>query len=390
MIDINTALELIFRQNLGLFGEKKIEISRSLGAILAQDIKARKNVPSFDNSALDGYAYNSEKIGESLQIVEPTIFAGDQKFYEISPNQAQKIMTGAPMPKGANSVLRVEDAYIKDGFLQIPAIAKAGDGLRKMGEEVREGEVLLSAGERINAAKIMLLAAQGINEIPVRTTPKIAVLSSGDELKEPWESANEREIYNANASGICALLQSENFANDYLGIIKDEADAVREALKNAAQSYDVIITSGGASMGEADFMAQILCELGFSPVFEHIDIKPGKPIKCYHAGKKLVFVMPGNPLAAFILAKIIILPVLKKMVGENFKAREILAKFNGELKFRPNRINLSLGVYENGYFTPIKSNSAMIKPLCGATHFMLSKFEQCEQKNGEIVKIYEI
>lgn len=315
MIDVQNALSLAFGKILPVCKSEKITLQRALGRILSEDVTARKSLPCFDNSALDGYAYCSKFKDCELQIVAPAIFAGDEKTYLIGERQAQKIMTGAPMPEGADSIVRLEDAIVRDRTLKIPANVKAFDGFRKKGEEVRAGELLLRRGEILSAAKIMLLAAQGIYEASVYAHPKIALFSSGNELKEPWQDANEREIYNANASGIAALLSAHGFESEYLGILKDDLCAVKDALLAAAQRHDVIITSGGASAGEADFMRQALADAGFNEVFSHVDIKPGKPTKCYEKEGKFVFVAAGNPMAAFVLTRVLVLPLLLKMCG---------------------------------------------------------------------------
>lgn len=315
MIDVQNALSLAFGKILPVCKSEKITLQRALGRILSEDVTARKSLPCFDNSALDGYAYCSKFKDCELQIVAPAIFAGDEKAYLIGERQAQKIMTGAPMPEGADSIVRLEDAIVRDGVLKIPANVKAFDGFRKKGEEVCAGELLLRRGEILSAAKIMLLAAQGIYEASVYAHPKIALFSSGNELKEPWQDANEREIYNANASGIAALLSAHGFESEYLGILKDDLRAVKDALLAAAQRHDVIITSGGASAGEADFMRQALANAGFNEVFSHVNIKPGKPTKCYEKEGKFVFVAAGNPMAAFVLTRVLVLPLLLKMCG---------------------------------------------------------------------------
>lgn len=393
MIGINEAIDLAMTKITSSRRSEKVPLPSALGRILFSDISAIKNLPCFDNSALDGYAYAAEFKDEELEIVEPTIFAGDEKFYEIKAAQAQKIMTGAPMPAGADSVARLEDVDVQGGTLKIPASVHAHDGFRKKGEEVRAGELLLRRGEILNPAKIMLLAAQGIYEVSVYARPKIALFSSGNELKEPWQSASEREIYNANSSGIAALLQKYGFENEYLGILKDDFSEVCEALDAATRKFDVLITSGGASAGEADFMQSAMSELGFLQVFDHIDIKPGRPSKCFAKDGKFVFAMAGNPMAAFVLTRAVILPILFKLSGasEAFSAEAaIYAKLASDLKLKSGRVNLTVGAYEGGVFTPMPSPSGRIRPLAAASHFFLADPECDKVRAGEIVKIYEI
>lgn len=393
MIDISNAIELTLGRVLPLRGTEILTLEDALGRVLSEDITARKDMPGFDNSALDGYAYNSAAVDKILKIKEPTIFAGDKNFYEISELEAQKIMTGAPMPAGADGIVRLEDVEPKNGELQLPQDIKIGDGFRKKGEEVRAGEILLHASEVLTPAKIMLLAAQGIYEISVFTLPKIALFSTGDELKEPWQSADEREIYNANSSGIRALLRKAGFASEYLGIIRDEKSAVVEALRSACEKFDVVISSGGASAGEADFMQKALEDLGFARVFDHINVKPGRPTKCYEKDGKFVFAMAGNPLAAFIQTRVLFLPILRKISGEGgecLNPEPILAEAKSLIKSRPSRIDITLGIYKDGGFTPVQTQSGMIKPLSLCTHYFVSSASGETAEKGEIIKIYEI
>ncbi len=366
MIDVQNALSLAFGKISSVCKSEKITLQRTLGRILSEDVTARKSLPCFDNSALDGYAYCSKFKDCELQIVAPAIFAGDEKAYLIGERQAQKIMTGAPMPQGADSIVRLEDAIVRDGVLKIPANVKAFDGFRKKGEEVRAGELLLRRGEILSAAKIMLLATQGIYEASVYAHPKIALFSSGNELKEPWQDANEREIYNANASGIAALLSAHGFESEYLGILKDDLRAVKDALLAAVQRHDVIITSGGASAGEADFMRQALADAGFNEVFSHVDIKPGKPTKCYEKEGKFVFVAAGNPMAAFVLTRVLVLPLLLKMCGagaaQSAKCKDA-SRSGASTNFKMLNLQNEDGTYEGSGALNLK-NTANLREGC--------------------------
>ncbi len=224
-----------------------ISLEKAKDRILAKDLYARKNLPSFDNAALDGYAFNYTDINEALEI-KGTIFAGDKNFYTVAKNECYKIMTGAKMPKNADTILMLEDEYIEENKLIIKKTPKQYNAYRYKGEELKKGEILLQKGTKLNDKHIALLASQGLYKIEVIRKIRIGIFSSGNELKEPWQECDEESIYNANALPLLTMLQNAS----YLGIIKDDFKSTKEALENT--NFDLLITSGGASVGEADLI----------------------------------------------------------------------------------------------------------------------------------------
>lgn len=390
---INETLNLIYNEIKSINLKKTALLNEALNEICAKDIIAIKDLPCFDNSALDGYAFNHKNAGKTLKI-KGIIYAGEKKEFHLKDDECYKIMTGAIMPKGADTVLRIEDANVKNDVLFLPNEIKKFDGYRLKGEEVTKDKILIKKGEILTPRKIMLLASQGINEVEIYKKPKIALFSSGDELKEPWQKADEYEIYNANASGIEALLKNNGFKSKYLGIIKDEPLVIKESFEKCFKEFDFIITSGGASAGDKDYMDEILKEFGFKEIFDHVNIKPGRPTKCFIKDEKIVFVLAGNPTAAYLLAFLLVIPTLKKLINQNDDFFEISkAKFSGNLKLKSGRINAILGIYDNFCFKVIDDNkfgSGTISPLAKATHLYLSNLDKKELKDGEIVEILKL
>lgn len=390
---INETLNLIYNEIKSLNLKKIVPINEALNEICAKDIVAIKDLPCFDNSALDGYAFNHKNAGKTLKI-KGIIYAGEKKEFHLNDDECYKIMTGAIMPKGADTVLRTEDANVKNDVLFLPNEIKKFDGYRLKGEEVTRGKILIKKGEVIAPRKIMLLASQGINEVEIYKKPKIALFSSGDELKEPWQKADEYEIYNANASGIEALLKNNSFESKYLGIIKDEPLTIKESFEKCFKEFDFVITSGGASAGDKDYMDEILKDFGFKEIFDHVNIKPGRPTKCFIKDEKIVFVLAGNPTAAYLLAFLLVIPTLKKLINQNNDFFEISkTKFSGNLKLKSGRINAILGIYDDFCFKVIDDNkfgSGTISPLAKATHLYLSDLDKKELKDGEIIEILKL
>jgi len=381
---VNEALEALKAKFKPKNESEILPLSKALGKTLANDVMAVKDLPCFDNSALDGFAVKFDEKDKPYKIIA-SAFAGDKEQLSIGKNECVKIMTGAKMPKGADTVMRFEDCIVEGEFVKAPEKLKKGDAYRFKGEEVKIGEILLKSGEILNTRSVMMLAAQGISFIDVKKQPNIAVYSSGNEIIEPWQRASEDEIYNANAFGITALLSSIGQKSSYLGIIKDELSAVKQAFLNAA-NYDIVICSGGASAGEADFMKIAMGELGYSEIFSHLKIRPGRPCKAYEKDGKLIFVLPGNPMAAYICMMMLVLPLLKE---DCFVIQKATNAQN--LKVKSGRINAIFGNIENDKFIATnggKYGSGMIDHILKSTFIFLTSPDQSEiLQNSEIFLI---
>lgn len=344
---------------------KVILLNDALGKILAEDIYAKKNLPSFDNSAMDGYAFKYEQKDKPLKIIK-TIFAGDTSSPELKENQCYKIMTGAKIPSDADTVIPYEKCEIKNNIVKIKEEVKKGANFREKGEETKVGEILIKKGTLLEFSHIALLASQGITALRVVLPLKIAVISTGNEIKEPWEVANEDEIYNVNAFGITTLLNSFGFSGDYIGKIPDNFEKTKEFIASV-KSYDVILTTGGISHGDADFIYDAFLENGLKPLFHGIRVKPGHPTMMGVMGKTFVMGLPGNPLTTMLITHSLAIPVLSKISGcDKYFHTSFEAKLSQDLKFRGKRLHIVLGNLENGYFIPTnggKVGSGMTTPL---------------------------
>jgi molybdopterin molybdotransferase len=359
--------------------------------VIAKNITCRKNLPSFNNSALDGYAIKHEDAGKKLRILE-TIFAGDSKQSKLKNGECYKIMTGAKIPDDVDTIVAFENAQmIGEEFVQTPDNVKKGNAFRKKGEEVAVGEVLIQAGTMLGSSHVAYLASQGITQIEAYREISIAIFSTGNELKEPWESANEDEIYNVNSSALIALFAEFGFKADYCGVIPDNLEQSKEYFKHM-KTYDVLVTTGGISMGEADFVEDALIANGLKSLFHGVNIKPGRPTMIGKMDKTIVASMPGNPLAAYVNAFLFLVPLLKKLQGNtSYEHKIIKAKMQKELKLKPNRANLVLGNFENGVFKTTLGNkygSGMITPIVMSNALFVSNDNQaliCEDEEIDII-----
>ncbi len=369
-----------------------LNLSDAQGKILAKDIKCQKNLPAFNNSAMDGFALKINDAGKKLKI-KKTIYAGDKDIVaNLNENECYKIMTGAQVPNDADTIVPIENCFIiNDKNVQIPQNIKKGANLRFKGEEQKKGDLLLKKGDLLDFAAISLLASQGIVMVEVYKPLSIAVLSTGNELKEPWEVSDDEEIYNCNSYALISLLKDNGFSADYCGVVPDCLEQSIEFIKNL-KSYDAIITSGGISMGEADFMYEAFLQNGLEAIFHGVNIKPGRPIMIGKMNQSLVICLPGNPLTAMVNLNLLAIPVLAKMQGStSFYHDTILAKNQKEFKTKKGRVNVVLGQLNNGGFTVTRDNkygSGMISLLCESNALLVTD-EQTESigENQEVFVI---
>jgi len=367
-----------------------IDIFDALGKVLATDIKAVKNLPSFNNSAMDGYAFRYEDINNTLEIVA-TIYAGNNQNPILKTNQCYKIMTGAKVPSDCDTVAQVELCTQEGNQVTINNQIKKANAIRLKGEEVKKGELILAKNQRLNYANIALLASQGIDKIEVYKELKIAILASGDELKEPWESASEDEIYNINSINIASFLREYGFKSDYLGRLGDNLEEITAQIAKLKE-YDLIITSGGISAGEADFTKEAFLNNGFKELFHGVKVKPGHPTMFGLMDKTFVMAMPGNPLAAILNVMFLSLPVIFKLQGvDNFKFNKCKVKMAKDLKLKSGRLNIVLGSIKENKFYPYKDNkygSGMIMPLVQSSAVALFEPNVSKLNENDEIEVY--
>jgi len=367
-----------------------VMLDNTLGRVLSEDLKVVKNTPSFNNSALDGFAFKSEDAGKKLNIVA-TIYAGDKQKEILKEGECYKIMTGAKVPSDVDTIVAIEDCLnVEEDFVEIPSNVKQGNALRLKGEELKVGDMLFEKGEKLDFSHIALLASQGISAVKVYKKLSIAVVSTGNELKEPWDSASEDEIYNANSFGIMALLKKFDFEPCYVGLVPDDFDKTVDFIRDLKR-YDVIITTGGISMGDADFLNEAFEKNGLKSFFHGVNVKPGRPTMMGIMGNTFVMAMPGNPLTTLLNVFILSIPALLKLQGSNRCYLDVItAKNTKEFKFKPNRSDIVLGKLENGKFYVTRNNkigSGMLSPLNESNAVAIMGEDKSVAKEGEMLKV---
>jgi len=357
---------------------------------VAEDIVAKRDAPVFSNSAMDGFGFRKSE-NKKLKVIK-TIYAGDKyDDFEINDNECVRIMTGARVPEGIDTVIPIEKCIeVNEEYIVIPEIKK-GANIRLKGEEITKDEVLIKKGEEITPEMIALLTSQGITNIKTFIKPKIAILSTGNELKEPWEEADEEEIYNVNSHAIKSLLKKHNFEADLIGIVPDSLKKTIDFIKELKSRYDVIITSGGISFGDADFIYSAFVKNNLKPFFRGIMVKPGRPTMVGMMENTLVFALPGNPLSSYLNAFALMIPTLRKLSGaRKYFYNFVYAKNKSEFKINPKKDHTILGNLENGeweVFKNYKYGSGMLTALYNSNSLVIINKGKDIVEKGALLKV---
>ncbi|KNH28412.1 molybdenum cofactor biosynthesis protein MoaA [Pseudomonas syringae] len=292
-----------------------VRLDQAMGRVLAADVHSPVNLPAWDNSAMDGYALRAADLPQAggFLAIGGRIAAGDQASSPLLAQQAVQIFTGAPLPPGADTVVPQERCRVEGERVWFPPVS-VGDHVRKEGEEVRRGDLLLKAGKRLRAQELGLLAGAGIARVEVYRPLQVCLLSSGNELREPGDPLAPGQIYNSNRYCLAALLRGWGVEVHDYGVMVDELAASRHALSLASSECDLLLSSGGVSVGEEDHLKQAIEELG-NVDFWRLAIQPGKPLAFGEVAGKPWIGMPGNPSAALITALVVVRPFLLRAQG---------------------------------------------------------------------------
>jgi molybdopterin molybdotransferase len=319
MISVRDALDRVLDGLPRLAGEQ-VALTAARGRVLAETIRAPRDVPPFRNSAMDGYAVRSADIVAAradravrLRVLE-TVPAGAVAQHVVSSGAAIRIMTGAPMPDGADAVVRVEDTGEAGEYVDVCAAVAAGANVRDAGEDVRAGETVLAPGRTLRPADIGLIASLGCAMVRVVRRARVAILSTGDELVDVGQPLGPGQIVNSNAYTLAAAVEEAGGEPVLTGIVRDRPELIRAAFASAV-SADVVLSTGGVSVGSFDYVRPILAELGYQERFWKVAQKPGKPLTFGLCGHTPVFGLPGNPVSSLVCFYLYVLPALRTMMG---------------------------------------------------------------------------
>lgn len=354
MISFKEALKIHSSIPLKPLEIEVVSLFESAGRILAEDIICIHALPKFNQSAMDGYGFKMQDLGKKTQIIQH-IFAGDDvSALEVRENECVKIMTGAMVPKGIETIVPIECMLESHkNFALAPKDFKINANIRQKGENASLNSVLVPKNTRLNYGHIALIASQGFKEIKAFRKLKIALFSSGDELVPLGQNALECQVYDVNSVGIFNMLK--NYNTHFLGVLKDDKDLQLKILE--LQDYDVILSSAGVSVGDKDFFKDALKERNALFYYEKVNLKPGKPVTLARLNQSIIIGLPGNPLSCLIVLRVLILPLLERLsLNKDFKLKPFKAQINAPLKLKDKRAHLILGNYSNHQFIPYNNN----------------------------------
>ena len=330
---------------------ESLDLFQSLGRVLAQDLVSPISVPAHDNSAMDGYAFRGTALSPDQVLklkVVGTALAGVAWRGDLGPEECLKIMTGAVMPNGLDTVAPQELVTIQGEYISIPpGILRLGDNRRFKGEDLTEGQAALLKGEHISAAALGLVASLGIKQVPVYRRLKVAYFSTGDEILSLGEPPREGTVYDSNRYTVFGMLTKLGCEVIDLGVVADDPVLLEAAFAEAAGRCDAIITSGGVSVGEADFTKAMMKKLG-DVAFWKIAMRPGRPMAVGRIGNALLFGLPGNPVAVMVTFLAFVRPALLRMMGSIAPSPPFLkAQSLESLRKKPGRTEYQRGIVSN-------------------------------------------
>jgi molybdopterin molybdotransferase len=352
MVTVEEAIERILGSIEPLQAET-VSILDATGRVLYEDVVSHFNVPPLDNSAMDGYAIIAENTAHAskedpvaMTVVDEIKAGGDFKAASVKANTAIRIMTGAPIPDGADSVIEIENTREDGDKVLIFNRVKKGDNIRYAGEDIKKGSIVLNRGDRLKSSDIGLLASLNIDAIQVYSRPRVAIVSTGDEIVGVGEEIKAGQIRNSSYYTLYSEIKKYNSIPEYLGIARDTKDDVRDKLLKALE-YDAVITTGGVSMGKYDFIKDAITDLGMEILIEKIKMKPGKPCIFGKKGNKLFFGLPGNPVSTLVSFIQFVRPALLRLMGSKKIDKPLInAVLEGEIRKKPERKH-----FVRGYFT---------------------------------------
>jgi molybdopterin molybdotransferase len=376
---------------------ERVAVRTSLGRVLGEDIVSSVNVPAHDNSAMDGWAVRGAdlaKDGETVLREVGAALAGRKFDGEVRPGECVRVMTGAVMPPGTDTVVIQEIVRVAGDRIVVPPGQKTGQNRRLAGEDLALGRSVLRAGQLVRPAELGLLASLGLAEVAVRRRLRVAFFSTGDELASIGRALEEGEVYDSNRYTIYGMLARLGAEVIDLGVVRDDPAALERALKEAAAGADAIVSSGGVSVGEADFTREILARLG-EVLFWKIAMRPGRPMAFGRVGGAYFFGLPGNPVAVMVTFYAFVRDALLALAGrtDDFTLPVVRVPCTDALRKKPGRTEFQRGILSrdrNGTWTVRvtgSQGSGVLRSMSEANCFIVLEHERGDANPGDLVSV---
>ena len=368
-----------------------VPLSGCAGRVVAKSLSARVDLPGFDQSAMDGYAVRHAGIAPGAWVpMSGRTAAGDAPGH-LDPGRAHRILTGAPLPYGADTVVAQESVHCGDGFLRIPVVPPEGANVRRRGDDIGVGQTLIAEGTSLDWRHIAMMAAQGMPSVPVRRRPRVTLLSSGRELRKSGESLAPGQIHDSNLPMLAALLHAGGAIVRSVSLVPDDPGAMRSALQRAALNADLVVTTAGISVGDEDHVREALRHLGGDLAVLKVAMKPGKPLAAGRLGDAVFIGLPGNPQAALAGAIAFVRPLLARMAGTESPAPlRTLAGF--DMRHKPGRAEfIPVRIYERDACLWAEraglDGSGRLAPLLAATGLAFIPAHDGDVERGNTVDV---
>lgn len=330
MLDPDKALEQLYSFRR-VPETETCSVKAALNRVLAEEIRSPFEIPPFDKAAMDGYAVSLSDEQPSYRILE-TIAAGETPRLKVGPGECSKIMTGAMMPAGTDKVVRVEYTEERDGVMHVTEPEPYSNVIAR-GENLKKGETVLTP-RVLRPQDIGVLCSLGYADVEVSKTLLIGVIATGSELKDPGEKLEAGQIYNSNGLQLCAQIEAMGCRSEYFGIVPDSPDRLGDAVERGLAACDVLLLSGGVSMGSFDFVPSMLAEKGVNIHFHKLAIKPGKPTLFGEKQDRYVFGLPGNPVSTFVIFEVMVKPLLYGLMGLKWAPPEVIGRLTVDFRRR--------------------------------------------------------
>lgn len=392
MLSIEEALARVLA-HVPANGSERVELLSAYGRVLAEDVHAPVELPPWPGSAMDGYAVRAADVPGRLRVLE-TIPAGGVPTHAVLPGTASRIMTGAPVPDGADAVVMVEDTEARGDMVEVRVGASPGQHVRPRGSEVARGARVLSRGTTLTPGAVGVLAALGLPSVRVAARPRVAVLSTGDEVVEPGFPLGPGQIWSSNSHALCGLVLEAGGQPVHLGNVPDRPEALARAYREALQ-VDVVVSTGGVSVGDFDHVKEVLGGLGLAMDFWRVAMKPGKPLAFGTLGGRPVFGLPGNPVSCMVNFLQFVRPMLRRMLGD---PRPFLPVIDAEMTApwrrrpgRPELVRVRLERRDGRVWATVAGGqgSAHLLGMAEAHGFALMAGEQTELAGPVRVQVYD-